>query len=398
MSWHLCEPIDFETHNQESKSVWEAYNRGRPYRVPVLIGGSIRNLLENPSINRTGFTFDDFFTDPEAQIQAQLAYQKWVRYNVICDREMGPPKNGWELSVDFQNSWEQGWFGCPVKLQAGKVPDTTEILKDNKHALYNIDPPDPLRGNLAARGMEFFEYMHDRCSDMEFEGLPVNPPATIPGEGTDGVFTMAVKLRGTVEACIDMYEDPTYFHDLLDFVTNNIIRRIKAVKEWRWLHNESAVDRGRYKTANWGFADDSIAMLSEKDYAEHIYPYHKRLRDELSDGSPISMHLCGDATHLFPFLNARLNVKSFDTGFPVDFGKLRDTLGPDVQIYGGPSVMVLRSGPPAAIKAEVERICSSGIMAGGRFVLREGNNMAPGTPVEHVMAMYNAGKQNGRYK
>ena len=390
MSFFLQNPIDFDAHNEECRSVWDAYHRGTPYRVPVIISGSIRNLLENPALNDTGYTFDDFFTDPEAQIWVQLAYQKWIRHNLICDREMGPPAEGWQLNVDFQNSWEQGWFGCPIKLQKGKVPDTTEILKERKEALYDLDPPDPLRGNLAGRAMEFYDYMHDRCPHIEFDGLPVHPPVTIPGESTDGIFTVATKLRGTMELCIDIYEDPKYFHDLLTFITENVIRRIHALREWR-------KDTRSERTENCGFADDSIAMLSVKTYEEHVFPYHKRLCDVFGGGRPVSMHLCGDATHLFPFLKERLHVMSFDTGFPVDFGKLRDTMGPEVEIYGGPSVMTLKNGPADRIEAEVERICRSGIMTGGKFVLREGNNMAPHTPVEHVEAMYGAGRQFGRY-
>ena len=75
----------------------------------------------------------------------------------------------------------------------------------------------------------------------------------------------------------------------------------------------------------------------------------------------------------------------------------RHDLGPDVQVLGGPNVSLLKAGPPDAIAAEVKRICSSGIMKGGRFILREGNNMAPCTPVEHVQAMYEAGKRFGTY-
>ena len=54
------------------------------------------------------------------------------------------------------------------------------------------------------------------------------------------------------------------------------------------------------------------------------------------------------ARNLNLLLQAKLNVQSFDTGFPVDFGRLRRELGPGVQILGGPSVMRLQAGPPAA--------------------------------------------------
>ncbi len=119
---------------------------------------------------------------------------------------------------------------------------------------------------------------------------------------------------------------------------------------------------------------------------------------EFSDGSPISIHLCGNATHHFKFLKDNLNVYSFDTGFPVDFEKIRRKLGPDVQISGGPTIMLVKDGPLEAIAEEVKRICQSGIMEGGRFVLIAANNLAPGTPIENIETLYEAGKTYGVYK
>lgn len=398
MGFFLKRTIDFARHNDEVRRVWEAYEARRPYRTPVTVGGSIRNLFENPAVNDTGYTFADFFTDPEAQIRAQLAYQKWVRFNLVCDREMGPPAAGWQVGVDFQNSWEQAWYGCPLRFFGDGVPDTVEILKERKERLFDLEPPDPLRGGLLGRAMEFFEYMQDRCPRMEFEGRPVLPPRTIPGESSDGLFTIACKLRGTAELCLDLYEDPEYFHALMDFVTANAIRRMKAVREWRWARDPASPDRGVPKMKNFGLADDSIALLSVAQYREHILPYHRRLVAEFSDGGPTAIHLCGDATRHFPLIRDELNVRSFDTGFPVDFGALRAALGPEVQILGGPSIMELKEGPADAVRRRVAEICSSGIMEGGRFVLREGNNLAPRTPVEHVEAMYDAALFHGGYR
>lgn len=397
MRYHLDEPIDFAQHNEEVARVWEAYRKGEPYRVPVSISGSIRNLFGNPELNPTGYTFADFFENPQAQIECQLAYQKWVRFHLICDREMGAPKNGWTLTVDFQNSYDAGWFGCPLRTFGDGVPDTIPILQENKYRLYDLEPPDPLRGNLLGRAMEFFEYMQEKCPHMEFEGLPVRPPATLPGEGTDGPFTAACKLRGTTEVCLDLYEDPDYFHDLMTFITENLIRRMKAIRQWRWARQPHSPDAGQFRRPGWGFPDDAIALLSTNVYREFVYPYHKRLAEEFSDGGPIRMHLCGDATHLFPFLKEHLHVRSFDTGFPVDHGKLRRALGPEVEIHGGPTVMLLKDGTSGQVQDEVKRICQSGVMEGGRFILIAANNLAPCTPIENVRAMYEAAKVYGVY-
>jgi hypothetical protein len=397
MSFVLTHPVDFGRHNEEVERVWQAYRAGAPYRTPVVLSGSISNLLCNPAVNTTGYSFRDFFENPQAQVEAQLAFQKWWRSNLLCDQQMGPPADGWRLSVDLQNTYDAGWLGCPLHYAEGAVPDALPILRERAELLYGLEPPDPLRGGVLGRAMEFFDYMQERCPHLEFEGLPVLPPQTIPGEGTDGPFTLAYKLRGATELCMDVMEHPEYVHGLMGFVTDNLIRRMKAIRTWRWGRRPDAPDAGQFKRPGWGFADDGIVVLSVAQYRQFVLPYHKRLAAEFSDGSPISLHLCGDASRFFPLMRDELNVRSFDTGFPVPWERLREEVGPDVEIRGGPSIALLKAGPLAKIEAEVKRICSSGIMRGGRFILREGNNLAPGTPVEHVEAMYEAGRRHARY-
>ena len=47
--------------------------------------------------------------------------------------------------------------------------------------------------------------------------------------------------------------------------------------------------------------------------------------------------------------------------------------------------------------AEVRRICASGVMHGGKFIMIAANNLAPRTPVRRVQALYEATKTFGRY-
>jgi len=138
-------------------------------------------------------------------------------------------------------------------------------------------------------------------------------------------------------------------------------------------------------------------MLSPAHYREFVLPYHKRLVDRFGPEGPNSIHLCGDATRHFKVIRDELKAMSFDTGFPVNHEWLREELGPEVTIYGGPHVELLLRGPVAAIVAETRRILESGVTEGGKFVLREGNNLAPHTPPEHVRAMYEACREFGRY-
>ena len=63
-----------------------------------------------------------------------------------------------------------------------------------------------------------------------------------------------------------------------------------------------------------------------------------------------------------------------------------------------PSILrPLGTATPAEVKANCREILGSGVTEGGKFILREGNNLAPGTPEENVAAMYEAAKEYGTY-
>ncbi|MBI2843071.1 MAG: hypothetical protein HYX78_06695 [Armatimonadetes bacterium] len=397
MSSFLTQPIDFDAHNEEVKRVWDAFNSSNPYRVPVEALGSITNYLLNPDLNVHKWSFKDLFEDPDIQIQASLQYQRWQRFNMPQDREMGIPEEGWSFWIDFQNSMDSGWAGCPLHYFDGQVPDTEPLLRDCKERLYDLPWEIPVTNGLVGRGLEFFEYMHEVCPSMEFEGKPVHPPAKIPGEYTDGPLDLAYKLRGADNLCVDMLTDERYFHDLMDYVARNLINRMKRLREIRWARVPDSPDKGIYREANFVFADDAIVLLSTQQYKEFVYPYRRRILDEFSDGRGMYMHLCGDATRHFKSLKETFNVTTFDTGFPVDHGWLRKELGSEVRINGGPTVMLLKDGTPEQIEAEVRRICQSGIMEGGKFVMIAANNLAPCTPVENIVAFYEAANAYGRY-
>ena len=91
-----------------------------------------------------------------------------------------------------------------------------------------------------------------------------------------------------------------------------------------------------------------------------------------------------------------LGVNEFEVGFLIDFGKIRQQLGPEVTIHVGPNIMLLKDGTPQEVAQETKRILNSGVLEGGRFVLREGNNLAPFTPFANLDAMYQQAR-NIRY-
>lgn len=396
MSAFLSHPVDFERHNQEVRQVWSSFEAGKPVRVPLSIVGSITNYFANPELNTHHFSYEQFFTDPEVQIQAQLEYQYWQRHHILCDHEMGLPDH-WQLNVDFQNSYDASWCGCPLQYMDRQLPDTLPILAQDKNRLDDFPDLLPVDGGLIGRGIEFYEYMVDYCKTHEFHGRPILPPQRYLGEGTDGVLDLAYKLRGAENILLDMYEDEDYYRRLMEYLTRNLIRRMRALREKRWAERPDSEDCGIMRSPSFGFADDAITMISAQAYREFVYPYHRQLVDAFSDGEGCSIHLCGANMQHFEQLHRLLNVNSFDTGFPIDLGKMRRQVGPQSIIRGGPTVMLLRNGPVQAIAEEARRILNSGVADSGRFIMIAANNLAPLTPVEHIEALYKAVRSMGIY-
>ena len=379
---------DIERHNEEQAAVWKAYHEGKPIRVPVTVGTSVRYTLALPEANPDEVTFEEYFEDADVMFDHQLRHQYWLQHHLPRDARLGLPEQ-WSVSVDFQNSYEAGWYGCEMVYPEGQPPDTIPLLADDgrKRMLFDRGLPDPFSGGWMQRNWEYYARFQERAEGFEFHGRPVvagGPTA----QGTDGPFTVACCLRGATEVCLDLKADPEYFHELMAYITEATIARIRAYRERLGQPVESEA---------WGFADDSVQLLSVADYREHVLPYHRKLVETFGPKGPNSIHLCGDATRHFPTIRDELNVTSFDTGFPVDFGPLRAELGPDVAISGGPHVELLRTATPDQVMARCREILESGVMAGGKFILREGNNLAPGTPEENVSAMYEAARRYGTY-
>ena len=191
-------PVDFEKHNAGVNSVWEAYRRGAPTRVPMVLGINARYTMFGHEANPRGIPFERYFSDPEVMLTRQLEHQSWVRRHVPQDANMGPPKEGWIVYVDFQNTYEAAWFGCEVRYFDGEVPDTVPLLQDNRNRrmLFHRGIPDPFAGGRMQKNWEFYDYFKRmQAEGYTWEEKPILS-VTPTGLGTDGPVTVACNIRG----------------------------------------------------------------------------------------------------------------------------------------------------------------------------------------------------------
>lgn len=380
--------MDYKQHNKEVRKLWEDFKKGTHSRMPMITGISDRFFVMNKNTNPRNVSFYDYTMNPQLMLDMQCAFSEYDRFNIVGDREMGIPEEGWSVHVDFQNYYEAAWYGAKVEFPKDEVPFAVPFLgDDNKEELFCKGIPDPF-GGFMAKAKEYYDFFCEKTKERTILGQKITGIETW-FTGTDGMFTLACELRGADNLCIDMLEDPDYYHKLMDYLTESTIARMRA---WRKYRGEPEIHK-----AFW-FADDSILLLSKEMYKEYVLPYHKRLAEGLSTMEERGgVHLCGDATRHFKTIRDELNVYTFDTGFPVNHRELCLELGPEVTIQGGTNAQLIYGGTPEEIDRESKRIIEEVKPVSKNFIFRDGNDIPPYTPLENIAALYEACKKYGRY-
>ncbi len=374
--------------NEEKQRIWQAYHERKPIRVPVTLGANPRTVLFNKLWNPKEISFEEYFSDASALVEIQLQFMEYRTQvlNQYCDSPVGRPEE-WTFYVDNQNSYDSLYFGTPIEFRDGQVADTTTILSgSNKNRIFEMDIHHPLDNPFVKKCLRRYEDIKGIAESLSYHSMTfrVQPPLM----GFDGHLTIATCLRGE-ELYADIYMDPDYVRRLMDFIHRAVIIRNRAVAK--------LFGREAFSGAGGSFADDSIQLISPETYEELVLPFHRAWYSMWSAEGPHSIHLCGDATRHFPTIQKELHVNSFDTGYPVDHGWLRRTLGNDVQIMGGTEAPLLLEGTTEQVYRRTREILESGVMEGGRFVLRDSNNLPPNCPEENLEAMYNCCLEHGCY-
>jgi len=380
---------DIEKHNDEFNLFSELRNKGMQPRIMMSVACNPRMVLMNQSLNIKNVTFEQYFGDPAVMLEIQCRFQEYTLNNLVWDKYMGVnDTTKYYIYADFQNILEPAWFGCPVAYNGINEPSTYHLLNDeNKYGIIKKGYIEPFSG-LMQKSLEYAEFFTAKQKEgYTWNNVPVYANNTF-GLGTDGPMTLACSMRGATEFCTDLYEDTGYALDLLDYITENSINRIKTLRK-HFGHPELS--------DMMGIADDSIALLSASDYIKFILPFHKKLVSSLTtQKAPNFVHLCGDASRHFKTIRDELCVNGFDTGFPVSHGKLVRELGESVMIHGGVHVNILLNGSENDVRKETKRILDE-VLPCRNFVIKEANNLSPCTPPENLVAMYETVKQYGNF-
>lgn len=217
---------------------------------------------------------------------------------------------------------------------------------------------------------------------------------------TFGIFPTAIFeswfYRGFECFLMDFLADPEFATALMN------IHADYHVEFWRPVLEEIGGDIDVLFVSD-DLGSQSGLLVSEDVYCEQVKPLHAKYWSALRRMAPnakLFLHSCGAIEPLIPhfielgvdILNPiQVSAKGMDPKI------LKQKYGRDITFWGGgiDTQGVLVRGTTAQIKDDVRRHIEA-MAPGGGFVFAAVHDIQPGTPVENIMAMFEAVEEYGR--
>ena len=374
--------VPFEEIEARRRRV-EAARRFEPTdRVPVLPAVAHRFLVP-----RVGTRFRDYYGDPVTMLRTQIQAQKWLLENIRTDAYSitGPWVGAW---TDFQNNFEAGSLGCDIIFPEDDIPWVGPGWVRTEADLRRLEAMDFIHSGLNARQIAYRKAMIEAAADfpVRFEGGPVFYPGTRASltHTSDGPFGVAGDLMGKTEIFLAVAERPDFVRELLGIVTDKLISYL----DFCWEEEDLPTPR------DFSWTDDLAVSLSAESYRQIVLPFEKKLRFHF-DGRA-SFHMCGRSDHLLEIFADDLGIDEYQGfGYEVDLARIARVMGGRVVLLGNINPMLILSGTPNQVREETRRVIE--VLAPLRgFIVQDGNNIPPGSPVENINAMMEAAETYGR--
>jgi MtaA/CmuA family methyltransferase len=326
---------------------------GRERLLTFLAGGPVDSLPLMPitmmyAADHVGARYGQYVTDFHTLVESQIA---------VADA----------YDIDFVScisdpAREAADCGARVALfdnQPPAIVETDALLAD-KNTLSNLSIPDPQTAPRMGDRVRAAALFRERVGDRKLiEGWIEGPCAE------------AADLRGINTLMTDFFDDPPFVQRLFEFTLQMGMQFARA-------QVEAGVDL-------IGVGDAAASLVGPEFYREFVWPYEKRLVDELHAlGTRVRLHICGNTTAILEPIG-RLGCDIVDLDFMVPMDKARQAMGPAQVLLGNlDPVRVVRGGTPELIQAAVAQ-CHQ--QTKPRYIVGAGCEIPRATPAANLRAL-----------
>ncbi len=300
-------------------------------------------ILSFPSVSLLGITVRELLSTPEMQVNGMKA---------IADKcPVGASLNMMDLSLEAEA------FGARVHFYDNDVPAIVKgIIEDISEAESIIVPEiGSGRTGIAVEGI--------RLAKKTITDRPVFC-------GVIGPYSLAGRLFDMTELMMECFYNPTAVRILLEKATEFIISYIKAFKN---AGADGVI-----------MAEPAAGLLSPELAEEFSMPFVKEIFDAVrSDDFILCYHNCGNSVNDMLGMIGKLGADIVHLGNAIDLKKALEEIPSDTVVMGNADPVMLRTGTPADINAEVQRIfdeCSQY----ENFMLSTGCDVPPAAKWENI--------------
>lgn len=285
-------------------------------------------------------------------------------YRVLCDANLAVQR---DFALDILQTISDPYreaadLGSAVEFPEDDLPVLHRHLLEERQNIRRLRLVDPGSGPR----------MNDRLEAIR--ALRAESSGTIPVMGwVEGALAEAADLRGVSHLMTDLYDDPAWVEELLEFCTEQAIAFARA-------QVEAGADI-------IGLGDAIASQISPTMYQQYALPYEQRIFAAVHDmGALCRLHICGNTTRLLPLMpQSGADIIDIDWMVPID--QAAQAFG-QVAVCGNfdPVAVMLQGTPEDVHQATLDCVRRGG----PRFISGAGCEIPDGTPPANLQAQAQA--------
>jgi uroporphyrinogen decarboxylase len=200
------------------------------------------------------------------------------------------------------------------------------------------------------------------------------------------LWERATFIRSMEELLLDLAVNKKFVYELLEGITDYLIRTMKILME-------------RYDFEAFSLSDDygtqNALQMSPKDWKKFIKPFLKEIFGLARENKKIMMvHTCGDVSEVIgDMIDIGLDILHPIQPETMDIFKLKAEFGKDLTFQGGLGTQnLLLCATPDQVREEV-KILKDKMGKGGGYILEPGITIQGDIPLDNILAMIEEAKK-----
>jgi uroporphyrinogen decarboxylase len=306
-----------------------------------------------------GGSISDLYVSAEQMVKSQIQARKLYE---IQSAGVGPVVNGIAEAI-----------GCKLTYPQNDSPYIIESIIKDYDDIKKLDIPNPKKSGRLPIILDALEQLQE-CLGNE---VPII--SEIPGP-----FTTASNIRGIENIMFDLYGNPKFVKELIDFSLRSTMAYVNEASKLG---------------VSFSISDPVASLIGDTLFHEFEFPYLKNLALSIINmtGEAPLLHICGYTANLWTDM-ADTGAATLSLDQEIDLEAAKQEVGHKVVLYGNiDPIKSMLHGSPADVEEAAKRCILKAYDNAKGFILGLGCGMPINTPEENIHAFLESARKFGQY-